>query len=94
MIILVVEVKTKPGKRDEYVKAAEDCVKHTRMEEGNRDYRLLLSTDDPDDAVFFEIWDSKEALDLHTKTEHYLKLRPKVEELCVSTAMKTYEISL
>jgi len=74
MIVLIVSIKMKPGKREEYVKLAADCVKATRQEKGNISYDALLSPEDPDGFFFVEQWTDMEALGAHMKSEHFIKL--------------------
>lgn len=73
MIVLIVSIKAKPGKREEYVKLAMDCVKATRQEKGNFGYEAMLSPEDPDAFSFVEQWADIESLAAHLKSEHYLK---------------------
>ncbi len=70
MIIVIATITAAAGKRDELIKVARKCVVETRKEAGCRQYDLMASTDNDADIVFFERWDSREALDQHMKTPH------------------------
>lgn len=70
MVIVVARVTTAPGKRDEFVAAAQDCIRATRQEEGCISYELLAMTDHPDKLMYFERWVDKAALKRHMQTPH------------------------
>ena len=54
--------KFKPGKRSEGIKLVESFQDDIRKTNGFRGLLMLLSVDNPDEAMFMAIWDSEEAL--------------------------------
>ena len=73
MIIVSAKILAAPGKRDEFIRAAQECIAATRKEAGCLRYELYASTDDPDRLMYYEQWASREALDSHIKSAHLVK---------------------
>ena len=76
MVAVVVNESLKEGARDEFVEDMRECIRLTKLEEGNIAYDLYAPVDDPDLCVMIEVWETKEALDRHMTTEHFLKYVP------------------
>lgn len=76
MVAVYVEEFLKEGVRDEYVKYMSELIKLTRQEEGNIAYNLFAPADDPAACFMIEVWETKEALDKHMASEHFLKFVP------------------
>ena len=72
MIILNAKITVKTGKREEVILKMENLIKSTRLESGCISYDLFSSTDDDSVLMVFEQWESKEALDSHTQTDHFI----------------------
>ncbi|MCD8349385.1 MAG: antibiotic biosynthesis monooxygenase [Planctomycetaceae bacterium] len=75
MVIVTAKVTASPGKRDDFVKLAQDCIASTRNEAGCISYELYASTEHPDKLMYFERYTNQEALDSHGKSAHMAKFR-------------------
>lgn len=80
MIIVFAKIIPKDGKTDEIVEKAQDMINKSRKEEGNISYNLFKQTED-DSLQFVEQWESKEILEKHMKTEHFLSFGKVAKEL-------------
>jgi len=69
-------IKIKPGKRDEYLAHAANYIATTRGEPGCLYFEEGRSTQDPDDIVIAECWDTPEAHAAHTKAPHFAAFGP------------------
>jgi quinol monooxygenase YgiN len=56
-------------------------VTETRKEAGCIDYVLHRSADEPGAFLFYENWVTREALDRHMETPHFLRWRTEAAEL-------------
>lgn len=81
MIIVVAKARVKAGKSQLFVQAAQDCIRNTRKETGNRSYTLTTDTDDPQQFIFLEEWEHEDALKQHTQTSHFLEFGKGIEDL-------------
>ena len=70
MIVIAGEVRIRPEKRDEAVRASLQMVAATLREPGCRSYRFSAALDDPNHIFIFEEWDSMEALGAHFQSPH------------------------
>lgn len=70
MIYVIATLTIKPGSADALRAPAAACMTETRKEEGCLAYDLHQSFTDPDKLVFVEQWESRQALSIHSKTEH------------------------
>ncbi|MCD8138764.1 MAG: antibiotic biosynthesis monooxygenase [Planctomycetaceae bacterium] len=73
MVIVSAKATATPGKRDAFIKAAQESIAATRKEEGCICYELYASTEHPDKLMYYEQWTSREALDNHLKSAHMIK---------------------
>ena len=80
MIILNVTITVKPGKKDQLISKMENLIKSTRLESGCISYDLYSSTSDENVLMMFEQWESKEALDSHTQTDHFKAFGKAIKE--------------
>src|SRR5689334_20696462 len=64
---LAVLVKVKEGQEKALVKVARPCIAATRKEKGCIAYELNQDLDDPRQFVFYEKWQSVDALAAHLK---------------------------
>ncbi|MBL0161730.1 MAG: antibiotic biosynthesis monooxygenase [Bryobacterales bacterium] len=85
LLTVVAEMTAQPGKADELRAALMACIEPTRAEAGCVDYILHESTDTPGQFVFYENWVSAEALAVHAKSPHLVKLGAQVPELVAGT---------
>ena len=72
LLTVVAEMMAKPGKEDELRRHLLALVEPTRQEDGCVQYDLHQSTGEAGRFVFFENWQSREALDRHLQTPHLL----------------------
>ena len=76
MLVLMVNIKVKPGLRDEFIAAIrEDGEGTTTKEEGNLHFSAVQESDDPDRFFLFEVYRDEAALEAHRRTAHFLKYR-------------------
>jgi quinol monooxygenase YgiN len=73
-VCLIVRLEAVAGKEQELRKELRAMIEPTRGEDGCKVYQLY-QTEKSSLFYFYEIWSSKEALDKHTKTPHYLHLQ-------------------
>ncbi len=72
MIIVAVRITTLPGKRDDLLARSRALVEATRKEPGNVSYGFYSDPENSDSVLIFEQWASRQALDEHSKTAHFL----------------------
>lgn len=70
LLTVVAYMKAAPGKRDELKSELEVLIEPTAKEEGYVNYDLHQGVEDPDVFIFYENWESAEALDAHLATPH------------------------
>ena len=70
MIVTVGRVKTDPQRREELVRAGQAVARASREENGCIEYRVYQDTENPDEFVFVEEWESDDALKRHFATGH------------------------
>ncbi|MCH8847824.1 MAG: antibiotic biosynthesis monooxygenase [Chloroflexi bacterium] len=76
MLVLMVNIKVKPGRRDDFIAAIrEDGEGTTTKEEGNLQFSAIQDSDDPDRFFLFEVYRDEAALDAHRQMPHFLKYR-------------------
>ncbi len=68
-------------KEGQFLSTAKKLVDESDKEEGCITYELCVKDDS---YIFFERWESKEALEKHKKTSHYTECVPKMETLRTS----------
>lgn len=75
MIRLNVFFEVREGVTLEQVKALTDeLVEKSLQDEGNKGYDLFASSTRPAVYLFCESWESEEALDKHSHTEHFTRI--------------------
>ena len=70
-----------PGRTDELRAALEALVEPTTQDAGLVNYDLHQSVEDPSTFVFYENWESGEALDAHLGTPHLVDFADRTGEL-------------
>lgn len=70
---VVAYMKAAPGKRDELRSELEALIDPTSKEAGYINYDLHQGTVDPDIFIFYENWESADALDAHLATPHLVR---------------------
>jgi quinol monooxygenase YgiN len=76
MLMLMVNVKIKPGMREEFLAVIrEDAESTTAKEPGNFGFTVIQNNEDPDSFFFLEVYKDEAALEEHRKQPHFLKYR-------------------
>ncbi len=82
MLVLMVNVKVKPGRRDEFLAAIkEDASSTTEKEDGNFQFSVIQDNDDPDAFFFLEVYKDEAALGVHREMPHFLKYREATQDI-------------
>jgi quinol monooxygenase YgiN len=68
-LVVVATVIAHAGKEDVLREALKELVPYAKTEPGFIQYDLHESTEKPGHFVFYEMWESEEALDTHANTE-------------------------
>lgn len=84
VLTVVATFQARPGKEADLRAALISLLAPTREEPGCVSYDVHQSADDPAKFLFYENWESKEALDAHMRSPHLQKLVPRVDELCMA----------
>ncbi len=92
MIVLNVTYKTKPGMREEFLEAIlrEGIDEASRAEAGNLKYDYYLPFDGGDELLLVEKWRDAEALAVHAKTPHFLRLGALKTAYVTETVIEKY----
>jgi len=78
---VVAKIVAKAGKEKETLEELKRMIAPTRKEDGCIKYVLNRSTQDPAEYWFVEEWTSKDALDKHMRTPHFVELEKNLDEL-------------
>lgn len=91
-IHIVAHIELKAGYREHLMPLFKTLVEESRKEEGNISYDLHENLKSPDKLVMVETWASREAIDRHAGTPHYLNfgkaLQDKTEKLEINLLKK------
>lgn len=68
---IIARAKVLEGKADLFLKAAEDLIQGTRAESGNISYTLYRNTETATDFLFYEEYESPEAMTVHAASAHF-----------------------
>ena len=82
MIRVVATLTINPDKFEEVMTIATELVRLTREEKGCVNYDLVQSIEEAHQLALIEAWETKEDLDAHCETEHFLELLPQIGTLC------------
>jgi autoinducer 2-degrading protein len=80
MIVTFVHVWVKENHIQDFIKASVENHTESVKEPGNLRFDLVQEYDNPSKFVFYEAYESEEAVTAHKKTQHYLKWRETVED--------------
>lgn len=69
----IVKAKTRPEKADAFEALFASFVEPSRQEPGCIEYHMLRDKQDPSLFMFYEIWASKAALDVHSALPHMVE---------------------
>lgn len=80
-LVLVVNVKVKPGHADALIPAMLENAAQFALEETCYQFDVIVSQDDPNSFVFYEVYKDEQALANHRQTPHYLNYYKVMQEL-------------
>ena len=83
-------IEAKEEKRQELLNILISIIEPSRKEEGNIEYNLYLSIDNPNEIMFDELWSSKETFDKHYNSIQSQENRKKIKDMLI----KPMEIKL
>ena len=72
-LVLVVIVRIKPGQGEELKPAMLENAASSIKEDGCYQFDVVVSKDDENEFLFYEVYKDAEALDSHRQTPHFLK---------------------
>ncbi len=78
---VIVLINAKEGKKQELLDLLMPLVNPPRKREGNVTYTFNKSIEDPNELLFDEVWESKEAYDKHYNNQESVNLRTKIQDL-------------
>jgi len=81
MIIVAGTISVDPDDFDQYLAVAEPMIAATLQEDGCQVYNFAQSVVDPTEIRIFEMWDSKEALEVHFASAHMAVFREALSAL-------------
>ena len=94
MIVVAVRVHVKAGKREEFIKLAQAMLEPSRDEKGCISYNFYADTQDTNGFIYFEEWESQDALKLHSRSSHYTQYSEQVPALLERSAeVRVYTVS-
>ncbi len=93
MIKVIARCVVKEESIQTYKEIAAELVRETMKEEGVISYDLYQDINDPQVLTFIEEWESEEALELHTKTSHYQKLVPQLDQFRQEKQLNIYKLA-
>lgn len=92
MIRVVCKGKLKPNvKVEDYLSLAREVVVETRKEKGCIMYTYHQDINDPSILTTIEEWENEEAIQLHNKSEHVMKIVPELRKMRESTEINHYK---
>jgi autoinducer 2-degrading protein len=80
MFVMCVDVRVKPEKVDDFVRATEENHRQTRLEPGNLRFDVVQAEDDPGRFMLYEVYREPSDFEAHQRTEHYLRWRDAVKD--------------
>lgn len=78
---VIVLINAKEGKKQELLDLFMPLVNPPRRREGNVTYTFNESIENPNELLFDEVWESKEAYDKHYNNQESVDLRAKIQDL-------------
>lgn len=80
-VVLAGKYKIKPEKRERFLELARPGLKATLQEPGNISYDLYEDIQQPNTFIYFEEWQSREALQEHLKQPYIVPLIEEISDL-------------
>lgn len=85
MIKVVARNYAKEDKLSEILEMYKELVDITRKEDGCIKYELYQDIENPCIIAMIEEWETKSALEAHLKSEHFLRIVPKIKPFMSKT---------
>ena len=82
MIVVTAKLLFKSDKLDEAKTLLKELISETNLEDGCIEYKSYKSNSLENDILISEKWESKEHLDKHMKTKHFIEILPQLANLC------------
>ena len=80
-VVLIARLSAKPETLEELMRRGRGMLAPTQAEPGCLSYRLYQELVDENELVFVEEWDSRQALEAHFQTEHFLEFQRALADL-------------
>lgn len=80
ILVLAKALPKDDASKEKITEYAENLINNSRKEKGNMDYNLFDNVTEGY-MLFVEQWESKEILDKHLKTDHFIRFGENIEEL-------------
>ena len=93
-VIMLIEAKILPQRRNELVEAARQYLPQVRSEPGVEAFYLSAREDDPNTFVFYEIYKSKAAQDIHLQQDFTKKFLATLKSAQAADRVRTKLLEL
>ena len=86
--INIVDLNIKPADLPKFLEVAKENAAASVKDPGCREFNIVVSRTDPNNIVFFEVYDNQAALDVHRATDHYKKYQAAAASMVASRNLK------
>jgi (4S)-4-hydroxy-5-phosphonooxypentane-2,3-dione isomerase len=86
--INIVDLNIEPAELASFLEAAKENAAASVKDPGCREFNIVVSRTDPNNIVFFEVYDNEAALDVHRATDHYKKYQAAAASMVASRNLK------
>ena len=93
-VIMLIEAKIQPQRREEVLKALHEYLPLVRAESGVEAFHVTAKKDDPHTIVFFEIYKSQAAQDFHLQQDFTKKFLATLKSAQVGDRVRTNLVEL
>ena len=90
MLIQLVNIRIRPGLREEFLATFAINTEGTRREPGNLRFDVLCDPEDPHNFYIYEIFRDEAALQAHRQTEHYRRCVALIDPMSEARRGKQY----
>ncbi|WP_062049382.1 putative quinol monooxygenase [Bacillus sp. JCM 19034] len=73
MYIIHAYITIKPEYRERFLHDVQPLIEQSQAEEGNVSYELYEQSSTQNQFIMVEKWESKEAIDFHFQTQHFIE---------------------
>ena len=87
MIKIIAKKHVRPGMVESFISTAGELVEKSRAEAGNVYYTLNRSLREENTLVYVECWRDREAIAAHNEYEHFKRLVPILNAMCVDAVL-------